>query len=91
MRLTHTPCPSRHGNGFVAGRGQLLGQYHASWRSPHLQAQQRLDRATLVHRAVAFRHLIKRQRQIENLAGIDLAVPHEIDQLRQKAADWGGA
>jgi len=38
-----------------------------------LRAQQRLDRAAFVHRTVAFRHLIKRQGQVEHLAGFDLS------------------
>src|ERR1041385_447937 len=45
-----------------------------------LRPQQRLDRAALVHRAVALRHLVERQGQIENLAGGDLPVPHQVDQ-----------
>src|SRR2546423_10176726 len=32
-----------------------------------LRSQQRLDRATLVHSAVAFRHFVERQRQVEDL------------------------
>src|SRR5206468_746322 len=55
----------------------------ASW------TQQRLDRATLIHRAVTLRNLLERQRQVEDLAGIDLARPHEVDQLGQVAA-YGG-
>ena len=36
----------------------------------YLRAQQCLDRASLVHRTIAFGHLCERQRQIEYLAGI---------------------
>src|SRR6516162_10837832 len=46
-----------------------------------LGLQKRLDRAALVHGAVTFRHLIERQRQIEDLAGVDRSVLDEIDQL----------
>src|SRR5260370_11152495 len=56
-----------------------------------LRAQQRLDGAALVHRAVAFRDLVERQRQIEDLAGIDFPLPHEINQFWQEAAHGGWA
>ena len=44
-----------------------------------LRAQQRLDRAALVHCAVALRHMIERQRQAEDLLGINLRLPDQID------------
>jgi len=53
-------------------------------------AQQRLDRAALVHRAVTLRHLLEGQGQVENLAGVDLSVPHQVDQRGQEAAHRGG-
>src|SRR5215470_2315912 len=56
-----------------------------------LGLQKRLDRATLVHGAVTFRHLCQRQRQIEDLAGIDRSILDEIDQLRQETAHRRGA
>src|SRR5574337_994143 len=52
----------------------------------YLRAQQRLDRAALVHGAIALRHLVERQSQIEDLAGVDLSVPDQINQLGQEAA-----
>src|SRR5437899_3439329 len=55
------------------------------WMRTASRTQQRLDRAALVHRAVALRHLLDRQGQVEDLAWLDLAVPHEIDQVRQVA------
>src|SRR2546426_7039648 len=54
-------------------------------------AQQRLDGAALVHRAVALRHLRERQGQIEDLSGVNLAVQHKVDQGWQKAAHRCGA
>lgn len=36
--------------------------------------QQGLDRAALVHRAVALRHFLQGQGQVEDLAGVDRAV-----------------
>ena len=48
--------------------------------------QQGLDGAALVHRAIALRHLIQRQSQIENLAGVDLSVQYKLDQFRQVAS-----
>ena len=53
--------------------------------------QQRLDRTAFVHRAVAFRHLIERQRQVEDLAGVDLPAQNQVDQVGQVAAHGGGA
>jgi hypothetical protein len=55
------------------------------------RAQQRLDRAALVHGTVALRHLVERQREVEHLAGVDLPVAHEPDQLGQVLAHWRGA
>src|SRR5215203_1231337 len=68
----------------------------ASWafaaRQPHGRSrpQQRLDRAALVHRAVALRRLLQRQSQVEDLTGLDLPVPDQLDKLGQKAPNRGG-
>jgi hypothetical protein len=35
--------------------------------------------------------LVKGQDQVEHLAGVDLSIPHAIDQLRQETAHRGGA
>src|SRR5260370_39672556 len=64
------------GSPATSGDGQSLSS---------LRAQQRLDRAAFVHCSVALRHLFERQRQIEDLAGIDLPVYHEVDQIGEKA------
>ena len=53
-------------------------------------AQQRLDRAALVHRAVTLGHVVKRQGQVEHLPGIDLPAPHQLDQLGQVATHRSG-
>src|SRR5437899_10374863 len=66
-------------------RNLWVVKWVASW------TQQRLDRATLIHRAVTVRDLLERQRQVEDLAGIDLVLPHEVDQLGQVAAHGGRA
>jgi hypothetical protein len=50
-----------------------------------LRPQKGLDRATLVHSAIALRNLIEGQGQVEYLARIDLAVPHEVDEFGQVA------
>src|SRR3954470_13919333 len=55
-----------------------------------LRAQQRLDGAALVHGPVTLGHLIERQRKDEDLAGIDLAIPDEVDQVRQVPAHRRG-
>src|SRR5205823_7158562 len=51
-----------------------------------IRAQERLDGAALVHRTIALCHLIQRQSQIENLAGVDLSVQYKLDQFRQVAS-----
>lgn len=40
---------------------------------------------------VARRHLLKGQTEVEDVAGADLLVQHQLDQLRQKAAHRRGA
>ena len=60
-------------------------------RKASLRAQQNLDRATLVHRAIRLGYLVERQGQVEDLAWVYLSVPHQVDQLGQEAAHWGGA
>src|SRR2546430_11519353 len=45
-----------------------------------LGAQQGLDGASLVHRLVALGDLVERQCEVEHLAGVDLAVAHEVDE-----------
>src|SRR5256885_17196650 len=59
-------------------------------RSMSLRPQERLDRAALIHRAVTLGDLLERQGEIEDLAGVDLAVAHQVDQLGQEAAYRGG-
>src|SRR5438445_3956091 len=61
------------------------------WRKASLRAQQNLDRAALVHRAVRFGDLVESQGQVKDLAWVYLSVPHQVDQLGQEAAHWGGA
>src|SRR5258705_1310806 len=56
-----------------------------------LWAKQRLDRAALVHRSVALSHLVERQGQVEDLAGIDLLVPYQANKVGQEAAHRRGA
>ena len=51
-----------------------------------LQSQQRLDRAALVHHLVALGGLLKWEGEVKDLAGVDLAVPDELDQVRQEPA-----
>src|SRR5579884_15914 len=48
--------------------------------------EQRLDGPPLVHGAVALRHLIQGQGQVEDLAGVDPPVPDQVDQLGQETA-----
>src|SRR6516225_10165684 len=60
-------------------------------RSTPSRLQQRLNGAAFIHRAVALGHLLQRQRQIEDLAGVDLPVQHQLDQLGQVAPHGRGA
>src|SRR3989440_7161813 len=52
--------------------------------------EQHLDGAAFVHGAVALGDLRHGQFQVEHLAGVDLPVPYEVDQLGQVAAHRGG-
>src|SRR2546429_4659618 len=56
-----------------------------------VHGQQRLDGAAFVHGAVALGDLIEGEREVEDLAGIDLAVPDEVDELGKEPADRCGA
>ena len=63
-------CP----NNGVSSRQNDLRSIRLPLRE-YLSTEQCLDRPPLVHRAIALRHLIERQGQVEHLAGIDLLVP----------------
>ena len=52
-----------------------------------IRTQQRLDCAAFVHCTVSLCYLVERQREIEYFARIDLAVEHELDQIRQVSAN----
>src|SRR5439155_17205081 len=52
--------------------------------------QQRLDRPSLIHGSIPLRDLVERQGEVEDLAGVYLAVPDEVDQLGQEAAHRRG-
>src|SRR6266571_2659032 len=52
--------------------------------------EQGLDGAAFVHGAVPLGDLVERQGEVEDLAGVDLAVPDEVDQLGQEAAHRRG-
>src|SRR3954469_23472112 len=56
-----------------------------------LWAQQRFDRAALVHRAIPLGDVLERQRQVEHFARVDLAVEDQGDQFRKIAAHGCGA
>lgn len=49
----------------------------------HSWAQQCLDRAPLVHRAIAVGDPIERQHEIEHFPWIDRSLDDKLDQLRQ--------
>jgi len=39
-------------------------------------------RSAFVHSAIAFRHLVEGQYQVEDFARLNLIVPNQVDQLR---------
>ena len=53
-----------------------------TFRCLWLRLKDGLDSAPLVHGAVTFRNLIQREGKVEDLAGMDLFRPYQIDQLR---------
>jgi hypothetical protein len=55
-----------------------------------LWPQSGLDGAAFVHGPVALGGLVERQGQVEDLAGLDLAVADQVDELGQEAAYRGG-
>src|SRR5712671_1073256 len=55
-------------------------------RTANLWTQQRLDGAALVHGSIAFGHLFERQLEIEDLAGIDGPVLHQLNERGKVAA-----
>src|SRR5207244_5185013 len=91
--VTNATFPVKSALPWVSIRLLLRGLFRNLWVVKWVASwtQQRLDRATLIHRAVTLRDLLERQRQVEDLAGIDLALPHEVDQLGQVAAYGGRA
>ena len=55
-----------------------------------LWTQQSFNRAALVHRAIPFGHLIEREREVEDLAWVDLPVPNLLDQFWKIASHRRG-
>jgi hypothetical protein len=47
------------------------------------RAQQRFDRAVFIHGTVTLGDLVEREDQVEDLPGIDLALPDQVDEFRQ--------
>jgi hypothetical protein len=56
------------------------------WGLSGSRVEQDLDRSPLVHGPVAFGGLLQREGQVEDLAGVDLSVPDQVDQFGQEAA-----
>src|SRR6478752_2726452 len=55
-----------------------------------VRRQQHLGRTALIHRLVPLGCLVEGQREVEDDAGVDLAVPDELDQLGQVGAHGSG-
>src|SRR5438093_7329571 len=56
-----------------------------------VHGQECLDGAAFVHGAVALGDLIEGECEVEDFAGIDVAVPDEVDELGKEPADGGGS
>jgi hypothetical protein len=82
----------RHASPVPVGEGRPTGAgaVSAASVSGGSGPEQRLDGAAFVHRAVALRDVVEGQVEIEDLAGIDLAVPDEVDKLGQEATHRRG-
>src|SRR5438067_2133180 len=99
MPSIHTsPLNQSAGPFTVGGLGRISMSYswsHSdSWIRPTdggelgSRAQERLDGAAFVHGPVTLGDLIQWEREVEDLARVDLAVPYEVDQLREEPAHW---
>src|SRR4051794_23093337 len=55
------------------------------------EGEQHFRGGALVHRSVALRRLVQREGEVEDLAGVDRAVPDELDQPGQVLPDGGRA
>src|SRR5437660_11273700 len=97
MPSIHTsPVNQSAGPFTVDGLGRISMSYSWSHRDSWIRptdggelgsrAQECLDGAAFVHGPVALSDLIQGQREVEDLSRVDLAVPYEVDQLREKAA-----
>src|SRR5438270_4946093 len=62
-------------------------QRQAAAPVPRLGAKQRLDGAALVHGAIPLGNLGEWKCEVEDPAGVDLAVPNEVGELREEAPD----
>src|SRR3954453_13919453 len=59
------------------------------WVRCRSDREQDLGGTALVHGPVAVGGLLERKDQVEDLAGVDRAVPDELDELRQEATPRG--
>src|SRR5207249_5219704 len=66
-------------NRLVVGSGPSAGA--TLFCDDVLEVQKHLDRSALVHRTVPFGCPLDREREVEHLAGVNLPVPDQIDQV----------
>jgi predicted dehydrogenase len=98
-RTRAPPCPSPSPPSSPSPRAALSASTSRPplWREPQgggpgllsSGAQQRLDGAAFVHGPVALGGLLQGQRQVEDLARVDPAGQHAVDQVGQVGADRG--
>src|SRR4029078_2161848 len=55
------------------------------------EREQHLRGAPLVHRLVTLRRLLERKAEVEDLAWVDGAVPDQLDEIGEEAADGSGS
>jgi len=65
-------------------------RFPSGWRTGS-GAEEDLNGLPRVHRLVTGRCLVQRELDVEHLAGVDLPVPDQVDELGQEPADRGGA
>jgi hypothetical protein len=61
------------------------------WSTCGSWAKEDLDRSPLIHRPVTLGGLLERQFEVEDFAGVDLAVPNQVHELGQETAHRGRA
>src|SRR6478736_6313403 len=78
------------GGFFVVGTDASMFMVSPLESRRSVRRQQHLGRTALIHRLVPLGCLVEGQREVEDDAGVDLAIPDELDQLGQVGAHGSG-